>query len=126
MLHPETKHGAMGRGRSKKDRVAKNATRSERFTATTAKATGKAERTIRLAVARRKEIYEALHPETKATYAGGSFKGNQHKEVAAKNAATSFTATTAKATGKAERDLGVNRDARFFQSALTSAPLMSP
>ena len=30
---------------------------------------------------RRKEIYETLHPETKATYDGGSFRGNQHKNV---------------------------------------------
>lgn len=30
---------------------------------------------------RRKEIYEALHPETKATYDGGPFRGNQHKNV---------------------------------------------
>jgi hypothetical protein len=80
------------------------------------------------AVARRKEIYEILHPETKRPNEGGAFRGNQHTKnvVSAKNAETSFTAATAKATGKAERDLGVNRDARFFQSALTSAPLMSP
>ena len=38
---------------------------------------------------RRKEIYESLHPETRATYDGGTFRGNQHqKVVAAKNAAT--------------------------------------
>ena len=27
---------------------------------------------------RRKEIYQMLHPETKATYDGGAFRGNQH------------------------------------------------
>ncbi len=32
---------------------------------------------------RRKEIYEALHPETKATYEGGSFRGNQYQKVVA-------------------------------------------
>ncbi len=32
---------------------------------------------------RRKEIYEELHPETKATYDGGSFRGNQYEEVVA-------------------------------------------
>ena len=32
---------------------------------------------------RRKEIYEMLHPETKATYKGGKFRGNQHQEVVA-------------------------------------------
>jgi hypothetical protein len=44
-LHPETKHG----GDRKSDQVASGATRSDRFTAATAKATGKAERTIRQA-----------------------------------------------------------------------------
>lgn len=29
---------------------------------------------------RRKEIYEGLHPETKATYDGGAFRGNQHDD----------------------------------------------
>jgi len=28
---------------------------------------------------KRKDIYETLHPEVKATYNGGGFKGNQHK-----------------------------------------------
>lgn len=32
---------------------------------------------------RRKEIYESLHPETKATYDGGAFRGNQHQNVVA-------------------------------------------
>lgn len=50
--------------------------------------------------ARRKEVYEALHPETKALV----FKGNQHTgEVTAKFAATSFAAQTARTTGRAER-----------------------
>ena len=31
-------------------------------------------------LARRKEIYESLHPETKATYDGGAFRGNQHDD----------------------------------------------
>jgi hypothetical protein len=37
--------------------------------------------------------YEALNPETKATYAGGAFKGNRHTGSleADKLAATSFT-----------------------------------
>lgn len=55
-LHPETKHGIAGsnaRWKNGKDAVANSATASvERFTSATAKATGKAERTIRLAVAR--------------------------------------------------------------------------
>ena len=28
---------------------------------------------------KRKDIYEALHPEARATYNGGGFRGNQHK-----------------------------------------------
>jgi ParB family transcriptional regulator, chromosome partitioning protein len=54
------------------------------------------------AIARRKEIYEELYPETKATYEGGAYRGNQHDEVAANFAAT-FTKATADATGKSER-----------------------
>ena len=57
---------------------------------------------------RRKEIYERLHPETKATYDGGAFRGNQHqKVVAAKNAATtkSFVQDTAEKTGKSPRTI---------------------
>lgn len=57
---------------------------------------------------RRKEIYESLHPEAKATYEGGAFRGNQHqKVVAAKNAATtkSFVQDTAERTGKSPRTI---------------------
>jgi len=53
------------------------------------------------ALARRKQIYEALHPETKAQVAGG--KG-RHRSAAEKNsAAESFAKNTAKRTGKTER-----------------------
>ena len=57
---------------------------------------------------RRKEIYESLHPETRATYDGGAFRGNQHqKVVAAKNAATtkSVVQDTAEKTGKSPRTI---------------------
>ena len=57
---------------------------------------------------RRKEIYEILHPETKATYEGGSFRGNQHEsEVAADSAATSksFVRDTAERLGMAPRTI---------------------
>ena len=57
---------------------------------------------------RRKEIYESLHPETKATYDGGAFRGNQHqKVVAAKNAAPtkSVVQDTAEKTGKSPRTI---------------------
>lgn len=36
---------------------------------------------VRELLLRRKEIYESLHPETKATYDGGAFRGNQHQKV---------------------------------------------
>lgn len=55
---------------------------------------------------RRKEIYEALHPETKATYDGGQFKGNQHKNVVGeKNSLTtkSFVQDTAEKLGVVPR-----------------------
>jgi hypothetical protein len=55
------------------------------------------------AIFRRKAIYEELHPETKATYAGGSFKGNQHGAVTDNLSATNFASATADATGKDER-----------------------
>lgn len=57
---------------------------------------------------RRKEIYEILHPETKATYEGGEFRGNQHqKVVAARSAATtkSFIQDASEKTGKAPRTI---------------------
>jgi ParB-like chromosome segregation protein Spo0J len=54
--------------------------------------------------ARRKEIYEALHPNTTA----GAFKGNQHTGKVASDK-LSFTSQTAKATGRDKRT--VERDA---------------
>lgn len=57
---------------------------------------------LTLALKRRKELIEAIHPETKATKDGGAFRGNQHVEVTAKSAAT-FVAETAASTGMAER-----------------------
>ncbi|RTL81279.1 MAG: hypothetical protein EKK29_18190 [Hyphomicrobiales bacterium] len=140
-MHPETK--ASQNASLARKTAAENAVVS--FTAATAKATGKAERTIRLAaargkarwnekdanensslaftestseatgedecpaqeahaIARRKAIYEELHPETKATYEGGTFKGNQHAEkVVGDN--LSFVSTTSEATGKDRRTI---------------------
>jgi uncharacterized ParB-like nuclease family protein len=50
---------------------------------------------------RRKEIYEALHPETRA----GVFKGNQHTDVVAENFAATFAKDTAERTGRSERSV---------------------
>lgn len=58
--------------------------------------------------ARRKAIYEELHPETKH----GEFHGNQHARGSrqlGENHADRFTADTSRATGKSER--AVQRDA---------------
>lgn len=54
---------------------------------------------------RRKEIYEMLHPETKATQEGGPFRGNQHQEVNVKMTQTtkSFIQDTAEKLGVGKR-----------------------
>ena len=55
---------------------------------------------------RRKEIYERLHPETRATYDGGAFRGNQHQKVVGEiiSATTkSFTQDTADKLGVSPR-----------------------
>jgi len=46
-----------------------------------------------------------LHPETKPTYAGGAFKGNQHSAVTDNLSITNFASATADATGKDERTI---------------------
>lgn len=58
-------------------------------------------------LARRKEIYEAMHPEAKATRDGGPFRGNQFTdgEVTADSATTSFTEDTASKTNAAARTI---------------------
>ena len=53
---------------------------------------------------RRKEIYESLHPETKATYDGGAFRGNQHQNVVGEN----FSATTKSFVQDTADKLGVS------------------
>ena len=53
---------------------------------------------------RRKEIYESLHPETKATYDGGAFRGNQHQTVVCEN----FSATTKSFVQDTADKLGVS------------------
>ena len=50
------------------------------------------------AVARRKVIYETIHPETKAGAAGANARWN-----ATANSAVAFTSATSEATGKSER-----------------------
>ena len=52
----------------------------------------------------RKEIYESLHPETKATYDGGEFRGNQHQKVVGEN----FSATTKSFVQDTADKLGVS------------------
>lgn len=55
-------------------------------------------------MAEAKEIYEALHPETRAAAKGGGFKGNQY-EVIAPSAATSFAEDMTQKTGMAPRTI---------------------
>lgn len=54
---------------------------------------------------RRKELYEALHPESVQTNQGGPFRGNQHREVSDKMTQTtkSFTQDTAEKLGVGRR-----------------------
>ena len=53
---------------------------------------------------RRKEIYESLHPETRATYDGGAFRGNQHQKVVTEN----FSPTTKSFVQDTADKLGVS------------------
>ena len=53
----------------------------------------------------RKEIYEALHPETKQYVAGAHAANKAMGNATAPDAVASFTAATAKATGRAERTI---------------------
>lgn len=74
---------------------------------------------------RRKEIYEALHPETRATYDGGSFRGNQHcGEVNDKMSATSksFARDTADRLGVTART--VERYVRMMKNLTPDARLI--
>ena len=55
---------------------------------------------------RRKEIYESLHPETRATYEGGAFRGNQHQKVVSEKISSttkSFVQDTADKLGVSPR-----------------------
>lgn len=64
---------------------------------------------------RRKQAYEALHPETRAGYAGASGRWD-----ASANLAPAFTADTAARTGQSER--AVQRDATRGQRIDHTAP----
>lgn len=64
---------------------------------------------------RRKEIYESLHPETKATYDGGAFRGNQHQTVVADK----MSATTKSFVDDTADKLGV--DPRTVRRELQTA-----
>ena len=55
------------------------------------------------AINRRKEIYEVLHPETKAGLSGALARWDEN--AVASSATASFTAATAKATGRAKRTI---------------------
>jgi hypothetical protein len=70
---------------------------------------------IRLARARRKEIYEALHPETSAD----AFHGNRHTSSLRQNGdgyKTRFTKEAARITGKSESAFGRSPKTYIAQS----------
>lgn len=69
---------------------------------------------------RRKEIYETLHPETKATYNGGQFKGNQYKNMVADK----MTATTKSFVEDTAEKLGV--DSRTVRRQIQTARNLTP
>ena len=69
---------------------------------------------------RRKEIYETLHPETKATYDGGQFKGNQHKNVVTDK----VTATTKSFVQDTAEKLGVG--SRTVERQIQTAKNLTP
>lgn len=52
---------------------------------------------------RRKEIYEAKYPETRATNKGGVFRGNQYVEVVSEKISPSFAQSTAAKLGVSPR-----------------------
>ncbi|MEE3502545.1 hypothetical protein [Acidiphilium acidophilum] len=93
-LHPETRHGANQHTRSPQNEDSKS------FADDTATRTGKSERA--LFTQRRKEAYEALHPETKASQNASSERKTTDN--------LSFVSDTADKSGVNRRT--VERDAR--------------
>ncbi len=76
---------------------------------------------------RRKEIYEALHPETKQGSKGGWHNTKTTKLETAALAVSSFSEDTAKKTGKAERTIRTNiQIARNISPDLDEAILATP
>ena len=69
---------------------------------------------------RRKEIYESLHPETRATYDGGAFRGNQHQKVVTDK----MSATTKSFVDDTADKLGV--DPRTVRRELQTAKNLTP
>jgi hypothetical protein len=76
--------------------------------------------TLRLrSTARRKEIFEEMHPEMKATFAGGQFKGNQHKKVVdPESGSTTFIDATAKATGKSRTTISLDAERKLSRARI--------
>ncbi|SMC92031.1 ParB/RepB/Spo0J family partition protein [Fulvimarina manganoxydans] len=69
--------------------------------------------------ARRKSIYEELHPETRPTSEGGGGRNNQTRRQVGDDIAERFTANTAAATGQSERK--VQRDAERGEKVVAAA-----
>lgn len=60
--------------------------------------------------ARRKEAYEALHPETRSTSEGGGGRNNATRRQLGDDIAERFTADTAARTGESERTVQRNAE----------------
>jgi hypothetical protein len=77
---------------------------------------------------RRKEAYEALHPETKPTSEGGGGRNNATRRQLGEDIAERFTADTAERTGESERTVqrnaerGEKIDVKALDNACVSLP----
>ena len=66
-------------------------------------------------VARRKVIYEELHPETRSTSDGGPGRAKQTRRQNGDDTVDRFTTATAKAAGKSERNADQGQLSTFRQ-----------
>lgn len=73
---------------------------------------------------KRKDIYEALHPEARATYNGGGFRGNQHKKTNQSVVGEESSATTKSFVQDTAEKLGVTP--RTVEKQIQTARNLTP
>ena len=73
---------------------------------------------------KRKSIYETLHPEVKATYNGGGFKGNQHKRASQSAVGEESSVTTKSFVQDTAEKLGVTP--RTVEKQIQTARNLTP